>query len=157
MGINETLAPPEPLANAADIQATAAPGDAGYVYQRADGTDEHALNAADAIARCPVLGKLAMESPEQANVLLELAATFSDGMAAEEAAREQSKPKPEKPLTEQKPAESVKPDQHQQTMEPKIEQPAAVRPAASMPEHAVAAKQQYVEDIQAIVHQIELH
>ena len=38
-------------------------------YERADGTIEHALNAEEAIRRCPVLGGMALE---EANVLLEL-------------------------------------------------------------------------------------
>lgn len=70
---------PEIVAPAADIigtQAAAMPmaEEVGYVYQRADGTIERALNIEDAILRCPVLGKLAIESPEQAKVLLDLAA-----------------------------------------------------------------------------------
>lgn len=43
----------------------------GYSYTRADGTVEHALSPADAIRRCPVLGRMTLE---QANVLLEIAA-----------------------------------------------------------------------------------
>lgn len=73
-----------PLAESADAEAA-------FTYQRADGTMERAVSAEDAIARCPVLGKLAMEAPEQANVLLELAATGKEKMKAQE---EQYAPKP---------------------------------------------------------------
>lgn len=51
-----------------------APEGAAYTYQRADGTVEHAANAAEAFAQCPFLGKLALESPDMAAKLLELAA-----------------------------------------------------------------------------------
>lgn len=49
-------------------------------YQRSDGTIEQATSPEDAIARCPVLGKLPVE---QANVLLELAAVGKEQLAKE--------------------------------------------------------------------------
>lgn len=54
-----------------------APREAAYAYQRADGTVEHAASVEDAIARCPVLGELALRAPDQANALLALASTPS--------------------------------------------------------------------------------
>lgn len=49
----------------------------GYVYQRADGTVERALSAEDAFARCPVLGRLAMD---EAQLFLELASAGNEKM-----------------------------------------------------------------------------
>lgn len=43
-----------------------------YTYRRADGTMERASTAEEAFARCPVLGRMAIEAPDQANVLLSL-------------------------------------------------------------------------------------
>lgn len=70
------------------------------MYERADGTVETALNAEDAIARCPVLGKMPVE---QASVLLELAAVGKEKMAAQAKQAEmlnRAKQKPEPELTE---------------------------------------------------------
>lgn len=47
-------------------------GDDGYEYTRQDGTVEHAATAEEAIKLCPVLGKLAINDPESANLLLEM-------------------------------------------------------------------------------------
>lgn len=55
--------------------------ESGYVYTRADGTVEHARSAEEAFARCPVLGKLAID---QANILLELVAVGNAKMQQEE-------------------------------------------------------------------------
>ncbi len=94
---NEKLIVPEPAVDVIDMQSVAtSPEEAAYTYQRADGTVERALNAQDAIARCPVLGKLAIEAPEQANVLLELATAGKAKMAAE------AKEEPRKPKSEEK-------------------------------------------------------
>lgn len=76
---NEKLITPEPVVDTTVALAE----EAGYTYQRADGTVERALNADDAIARCPVLGKLAIEAPDQANMLLELATAGKVIMTAE--------------------------------------------------------------------------
>jgi hypothetical protein len=123
MGNNETLTAPQPPVDATDMPATAIPmaeeAEASYTYQREDGTVERALNAEDAIARCPVLGKLAVEDPEQANVLLELASAGKDNVAAATHKELGAKPK-EKPEVGQKLAETVKSDK--ETTEPKIEQ-----------------------------------
>lgn len=106
MSGSETLLAPEPI----EVQtATAMPEDAAYTYQRADGTVERAMNAEDAIARCPVLGKLAIEAPDQASILLDLAAAGKAKMQAEE---QQQKPVPKdkekiEPKTEPKP-ETIK-------------------------------------------------
>lgn len=48
--------------------------DAAYRYERSDGTVEYASNMEDVIARCPVIGRIALESPERANSLMALAA-----------------------------------------------------------------------------------
>lgn len=102
MSSNETLIAPIPM-----------DAEAGYTYQRADGTVEHALDAEDAIARCPVLGKLAIEAPDQANILLELAAAGKEKM---QALQEQPSHKPEEKVhveTKQEPnPEAVKKDEH---------------------------------------------
>ena len=45
-----------------------------YKHQLADGTIEIAMSAEEVFKRCPVLGKLALEAPEEANMLLELSA-----------------------------------------------------------------------------------
>lgn len=119
MSGNETLLAPEPVV---DIQTTAAmPEDAGYTYQRADGTVERAMSAEDAIARCPVLGKLAIEAPDQANILLELAAAGKEKIQAEE---KQQKAQPEeKAKVEQKP-------------EPKVEVARETKPVKPEPQQA---------------------
>ena len=44
------------------------------MYTREDGTVEYAESAQDAIDRCPVLGRIAVDSPETASFLLELTA-----------------------------------------------------------------------------------
>lgn len=81
--------------------------DANYVYQRADGTIEQAMDAQDAIARCPVLGKLAIESPDQANLLLELAAEGQQMLAAQAEAEEQAVSSPDKLDTKTITAETI--------------------------------------------------
>lgn len=75
MGGNETVTAPTPTIDLHDgmtaiMQVTEGPG---LVYSRADGTVERAIDRQDAINRCPYLGKLALESPEKVNILLELA------------------------------------------------------------------------------------
>lgn len=57
-----------------------ASGAVEYAYRRSDGTVETASSAEDAMRRCPVLGKMALE---QANVLLELAALGQEKVEAE--------------------------------------------------------------------------
>lgn len=98
MNGNETLLAPEPV----DILAAALPEeDATYTFERADGTIERAMSAEDAIARCPVLGKLAIESPDKANLLLQLAALGKEKMQADELQKESiplEKPKDEQKL-----------------------------------------------------------
>lgn len=90
------------------MQAASTPVAEGlaYTYQRADGTVERARNAEDAIARCPVLGKLAIEAPDQVNVLLELATLGSAKMAAE-AKEVPKKPVVQEKISESKPAKAV--------------------------------------------------
>lgn len=85
-------------------------GAEGLSYTLANGTVETAINAEDAIRRCPVLGKMPLE---QANVLLELATVGQQKMDAEKKPKEEveRKPKPEesekskvlKPEAENKP------------------------------------------------------
>ena len=85
-------------------------GTEGLSYTLANGTVETAINAEDAIRRCPVLGKMPLE---QANVLLELATVGQQKMDAEKKPKEEveRKPKPEesekskvlKPEAENKP------------------------------------------------------
>jgi hypothetical protein len=103
---SENLIAPELTVGPIDVQfaSTLLVEEMAYTYQRADGTVERAFNAEDAIARCPVLGKLAIEAPDQANVILELAASGKAKMAAE--ARQEL----EKPNSGQKQAERVKPE-----------------------------------------------
>lgn len=95
MNSNETLLSPEPVVDL----ATALPQeDTIYTFERADGTIERAMSADDAIARCPVLGKLAIEAPDQANLLLKLAALGKEKIQAEQLREEstsQEKPKAE--------------------------------------------------------------
>src|SRR5487761_1693947 len=62
----------------------------GYEYTRQDGTVEHAGNREEAIKLCPVLGKLATQDSEAANMLLDMASIGQSKMA-EKAER----PKPE--------------------------------------------------------------
>lgn len=120
---NEKALAPDPSKEAADQQAAAslAAGEAGYVYQRADGTVERAHSAEDAFRRCPVLGELALKSPDQANILLELAAAGNEIIAAE------AKKVPQKPQVSEKTAPELgKPEK----IEPKKQIPDA-RPARS--------------------------
>lgn len=49
----------------------------GYVYERADGTVEYARNAEDVFARCPVLGRMALD---QAQLFLDLASAGNEKM-----------------------------------------------------------------------------
>ena len=65
----------------------------GYEYTRQDGTVEHAANREEAIKLCPVLGKLAVQDSEAANMLLDMASIGQAKMAAEKVER----PKPETP------------------------------------------------------------
>lgn len=53
----------------------------GYEYRRQDGTVEHAPNREAAIRLCPVLGEMAMNDPEAANLLLDMASIGQDMMA----------------------------------------------------------------------------
>ncbi len=94
-----------------DMQAASTPmaEELAYTYQRADGTVERARNAEDAIARCPVLGKLAIEAPDQASILLELAAAGNAKMAAE-IKEEPKKPAPQELHSEPKPTKAVESD-----------------------------------------------
>lgn len=96
---DERLVALEPIEDVIDMQTAAAPAaeEGAYTYQRADGTVERALNAQDAISRCPVLGKLAIEAPDQANMLLELAAAGKAKMTAGPE-DEPQKPKPEEKI-----------------------------------------------------------
>ncbi len=55
-----------------------------YTYERADGTVEHARSAEEVFEKCPVLGRLAIEAPEQANILLELAAVGNQILKTQE-------------------------------------------------------------------------
>lgn len=108
MSSDETLTAPTPVLDSADMQTVSpymAAEELAYTYQRADGTVERARNAEDAIARCPVLGKLAIEAPDQANVLLELAALGSAKMAAG-AKEEPSKSSYQEKLAETKPTKA---------------------------------------------------
>ena len=57
--------------------------EAAFTYQRENGTIERAMSAEDAVARCPALGKLAIEAPEQLDILLELAEMGNKKMKAE--------------------------------------------------------------------------
>lgn len=108
MNSNETLIAPAPVTDTIDMQTASTPMAEGlaYTYQRADGTVERARNAEDAIARCPVLGKLAIEAPDQANFLLELATLGSAKMAAE-AKEVPKKPVVQEQISESKPAKAV--------------------------------------------------
>lgn len=63
---------------------------AELVYTRADGTVEYAESAQDAIDRCPVLGDIAIKSPETAKYLLELAAAGNAKLDEQKA--EETKP-----------------------------------------------------------------
>lgn len=83
MNNNKIPQVPSPITEAVDTQMATQTAEADYTYQREDGTIERALSAEDAIARCPVLGRLAIEAPDQANVLLELAAAGKERMKTE--------------------------------------------------------------------------
>lgn len=108
MSNNETLIAPIPIADVSDMQAVSMPmaEELAYTYQRADGTVERARNAEDAIARCPVLGKLAIEAPDQASILLELAAAGNAKIAAE-VKKEPKQPTTQEAHPEPKPAKAV--------------------------------------------------
>lgn len=87
--------------------------DVEYVYQRANGTVERATSIEDAMNRCPVLGKMAVE---QAVMVAELAAVGKKKMA-DEAEEEPEEPELEpvaelgvKPELKPKAAESIKSD-----------------------------------------------
>lgn len=79
---NEKLTMSELVVDINEVQTSAlqVAEEAGFIYQRANGTVERATSAEDAIARCPILGKLALE---QANVFLELAAIGKSKIEAE--------------------------------------------------------------------------
>jgi hypothetical protein len=116
MSSNEALQAPVPAAEEAvtSIAFPTAPNEAGFTYQRADGTVEQARDAQDAIARCPVLGKLALEAPDQATALLELAAAGKAKMAADTKSQPEASAQTETsaggtPGIEQIPKPSVKP------------------------------------------------
>lgn len=147
MGSNETLVVSEPVADVIDNQSTAVPTEeAGYTYERADGTVELAMSAEDAIARCPVLGKLAIEAPEQANVLLELASAGKAKMQAN-LADELAKPKPDK-QTKIKPEKIDHPKYNDKTLQPKLTEQNALKQERFVPaklEEAVVAKPALVE------------
>ncbi|HEY5549778.1 MAG TPA: hypothetical protein VIK37_01065 [Candidatus Saccharimonadales bacterium] len=104
MSDNETL-----IAPAQTDAIGMPPAEASYTYQRADGTVERAFSAEDAIARCPVLGRLAIEAPEQVNTLLELAALGKEKIEKE------NKEEPDKPKLEEK----IEVEQEPKTNEPK--------------------------------------
>ena len=80
-----------PLSSMVDLNPSS---DVGYTYQRADGIVEFAANAQDAIARCPVLGKMAIDAPEQVSILLELA-TLGKELMEKKAEIELAELKPE--------------------------------------------------------------
>ena len=66
---------------------------AGYTYQRADGTVEFAATKTEAIAACPVLGKLALESSQETDLLLELHAIGSQGTTPQESVNQTNEKK----------------------------------------------------------------
>lgn len=85
-GNNEVAAVQDDAVQAVEPQSlTMSPTEeTGYAYTREDGTVERASSAKEAFARCPVLGKLAVEAPEEADMLLQLHALGSQKMAAED-------------------------------------------------------------------------
>lgn len=91
-----------------------------FEYTRQDGTIERAQTAKEVFDKCPVLGKIALESPDTANLMLELAAIGKAKM------REQA---PEPELKE----EPAKREAH------------VVEPAANKPEVAITSQPQEVK------------
>lgn len=81
MNVNEAVAMQTPeMAHAGGTPGATMPPEENITYQRADGTVEQATSREDAIARCPVLGKMPLK---QAEILLELAAEGSEQLAKE--------------------------------------------------------------------------
>lgn len=68
------------MAHEGEAQGAIMPSEGSIVYQRADGTVELATSREDAIARCPVLGKMPVE---EAEILLELAAEGNEQLEKE--------------------------------------------------------------------------
>lgn len=66
-----------------NVSASIAPPESVFQYERQDGTIEIAHNMQDAIARCPVLGKMAIESPAQLSIIFHLA-TLNNKSAAKQ-------------------------------------------------------------------------
>lgn len=78
-----------------------------YEYTRQDGTVEHAANREEAIKLCPVLGKLAMNDPESANLLLDMA-SIGQAKMTEKAERPKSEaPKQPEPAAKSKPEKPI--------------------------------------------------
>jgi hypothetical protein len=86
-----TMLPAEPERPGVRDEA-AQPAAQDYEYIRQDGTVEYAANREEAIKLCPVLGKLAVQDSEAANLLLDIA-SIGQAKLAEKAER----PKPETP------------------------------------------------------------
>lgn len=153
MSSNETLTAPAPIPDAVDTQAASMPmaEELSYTYQRADGTVERARNAEDAIARCPVLGKLAIEAPDQASILLELAAAGNAKMAAE-AKEEQKKPTLQEQHSEPKPTKAVESEKKVPETTPEQDTRAELTVMVSEP---VEIKQPVIKVDSAVTERIE--
>lgn len=69
--------------NEAKLPQVLMPESAQYVHTHADGTIERAVDSLDAVKRCPVLGKIAIEAPDDVEVLLALSALGEAKIAAD--------------------------------------------------------------------------
>lgn len=141
MASTETLIAPQAAAETIDNQSsTEAMAEVGYTYERLDGTIERALNSEDAIARCPVLGKLAIEAPEQADVLLELAAAGREKMEADAKAKLDIGQKSTETAKIDEQISGLKRDSLTTPERTKVEQPQYKEPVAV--QHAEVARRQ---------------
>lgn len=79
--------------------------DPPYTYIRQDGSIERAANREEAITLCPVLGKLAVENPAAADLLLDMA---SIGQA--KIAKKNERPEPKTPMQKERALKPEEPD-----------------------------------------------
>lgn len=122
MPLHEAIEPTRQAAVETVLNPPAEPERArqGLEYTRRDGTVEYAANREEAIKLCPVLGKLAMNDPETANLLLDIASMGQAKMA--------EKDEPPKPATDRahstgepkssKPVEQVKTEREARVAHP---------------------------------------
>lgn len=89
VGVSQPIAPENTVHG---IPETMPYEQVAYTHQLSDGTVVRAESAEDAISRCPVLGRLALQSPEKAHLLLRLGASGREAPRAEVVQPEKSVP-----------------------------------------------------------------